>query len=76
MTVGPYCNDCGDWWYPTDAWKYNDAAHDASQQARESDGRSRYVGKEFANLHDHDWDGSQTCCQREAYRFVTYEPAR
>jgi len=70
---GPYMNDDGDWWFPVDAWTWNEAQSEASDMARDSDGVARYIGKEQGvGCHDHeDWEYSEDeCCRRTAYHFT------
>jgi len=74
---GPYCNDDGDWWFPTAQWSWNEAQKEAALFARESDCVSRYVGQSVAHLCERwDWDGGceDAVHRRHAYHFRDIDP--
>lgn len=73
---GPYTNERGDWWFPVDAWGWNEAQREAALFARESDYVARYQGIKVTGCHDHeDWEeSSEECCRRRAYHFRDVDP--
>lgn len=71
---GPYCNEEGDWWFPVDAWSWNEAQHEAALMARESDCVSLYQGiKVDVPLWE---DDPADAVPRTAYHFLDVEPVR
>jgi hypothetical protein len=71
---GPYVSeDLGEWYYPIDCWRFNDARRDVAQTARDDGNKSMYIEKNDFGLHDHDdWEGC-TGCRRPAYKFVVLQ---
>jgi hypothetical protein len=75
---GPYLDDDGNIWYPTDAWTWNKAQRDAAGMARWMVGdwcHIVYRGTGMYYLHDHeDWEGcEEERCLRRAYHFEVEE---
>lgn len=72
---GPYCNDSGDWWFPTAQWSWNEAQSEAASMARDSDGVTRYRGQKVAHLCE-DWhdECDDPLHERHAYHFQTVDP--
>ena len=81
-TPGPFCSDdLRVWYYPTDAWSWNEARHNAAEWARtECDPYtvSKHTGTDAYGCHDHeDYEGCERPeCMRRAYRIEMVEAAR
>lgn len=77
---GPYISEgCDEFYLLASEYTLNEARHEAAGWARElSDewGRSRYVGRRWVPLHDHqDWESCESCPDRKAWCFDIYEAA-
>jgi len=72
---GPYCNEQGDWWFPVDAWGWNEAQKEAASFARQSDCVTRYQGiKVDVPLYEEDPEDG-TMRRRTAYHFRDEDPS-
>lgn len=71
---GPYVSeDLGTWWFPVDAWGWDEAQHEAALFASDSDSKAVYDGKREVSCHEHDFTEEDTCCKRMAYTFLMEE---
>jgi hypothetical protein len=75
---GPYLSiDNDELYLPVEIWTYNKARSEAASWAKEFTdvwGRSKYTGKRYVPLHNHeDWEDCCTCPEILSWCFELYE---
>ena len=78
LSKGPYVSIEQDEVYlPVEHWSYNEARSEAADWAQtfiDTWGRSRYKGKKYVPLHDHDdWEYCEDCPDVLVWEFEIYE---
>lgn len=76
LSKGPYISmDYDELYFPVEFWTYNKVRTEAAMWAEDlSDSRSRYVGKTWAPLHNHDdWEYCEECPEVLVWHFEIYE---